>query len=285
MGAAAVTILSLAVLTIGFLVGWVISGLNIGLNVVAFWALPVLVVGFLIGWLIEWLIDNQYRRIRELDQSLTESREALAANDEIAALIDAVQRILSEHEGEAERLRVEAQDKAAQLARLRTEVEQKESHLEDLRLKVGQKDSNLDLLKAEFDRVRTELEQKDANLVRLKAKFDLVRSELGQKEAHLNGLREEFDRVRSGLEQKAANLEQLESSYEWYVATHPDDLTVIKGIGQVYQEKLRQAGIRTYEQLASTTAKYLREVLEAKNGNKPDPQEWIDRARKLVAQN
>jgi predicted flap endonuclease-1-like 5' DNA nuclease len=42
---------------------------------------------------------------------------------------------------------------------------------------------------------------------------------------------------------------------------HPDDLTVIKGIGPVISKKLNDAGIYTYEQLASLTLDEFEEAL------------------------
>jgi len=66
MSIAIVTLLSLAILVVGFTIGWLVGGVGTGLSGIAFLALPVLVIGFLIGWLVEWIIDNQYRRMREL---------------------------------------------------------------------------------------------------------------------------------------------------------------------------------------------------------------------------
>src|SRR5258706_3954281 len=42
---------------------------------------------------------------------------------------------------------------------------------------------------------------------------------------------------------------------------HPDDLTVIKGIGPVIAKRLNQAGLYTYEQLAELTQDEFEEAL------------------------
>ena len=63
MSIALVTLLSLAILVVGFMVGWLVGGIGATLSSVAFLALPVLVIGFPNGWLVEWIIDNQYRRM------------------------------------------------------------------------------------------------------------------------------------------------------------------------------------------------------------------------------
>ncbi len=196
MSIAIVTLLSLAILIIGFLVGWLVGGLVSGFSGMAFMALPVLVIGFLIGWLVEWIIDNQYRRMRELSQEAASEAQAQAADEsgsEVAELAHVIKEVLAEREEEVSRLQ----------------------------------------------------------------------RELERQEARYAALEERFDR---------------------YVATHPDDLTAIKGIGRIYQWKLRDAGISTYAQLAATTPEYIREVLQVKPWQRVDPESWIEQARVLAQQ-
>jgi predicted flap endonuclease-1-like 5' DNA nuclease len=56
-----------------------------------------------------------------------------------------------------------------------------------------------------------------------------------------------------------------------------DDLTEIKGIGPVFAERLRQAGITTFADVAKTPAEQLREVTHATSVANPD--EWIAQAK------
>ena len=56
-----------------------------------------------------------------------------------------------------------------------------------------------------------------------------------------------------------------------------DDLTEIKGIGPVFAERLRQAGITTFADVAKTSADQLREVTHATSVANPD--EWIEQAK------
>ena len=195
MSVVVVTLLSLAILVVGFLVGWLVGGLATGLSAIAFMALPVLVIGFLIGWLVEWIIDNQYRRMRELGQ-VTPSPQLVsspppAAGREVTELIGTIKEVLGEREKEVTDLRTELEDQ----------------------------------------------------------------------EAAVEQLREEFDA---------------------YAATHPDDLTVVKGVGRIYQWKLRDAGINTYKALAASEPDRLREILEVKPWQKVDPASWIEQARALL---
>ena len=95
---------------------------------------------------------------------------------------------------------------------------------------------------------------------------------LEKREAEINSLRD-------GLDRQKAEYEGLEHRFEQYVASHPDDLTAIRGIGRIYQWKLRDAGISSYSQLASTTPDQLREVLEVPAWRKFDPESWIEQAK------
>jgi len=190
-----VILLSLAILVVGFLVGWLVGGLATGLSAVAFMALPILVVGFLIGWLVEWIIDNQYRRMRELSQTAPAAQAvaqpAPAENSQVAELVNTIKEMLGEREKQVTDLRAE-------------------------------------------------------------------------------------------LEEHETMIERLKDEFEAYAATHPDNLTVIKGIGRIYQWKLRDAGINTYQALAASTAERIRDILEVKRWQKVDPQSWIDQAKALA---
>ena len=56
-----------------------------------------------------------------------------------------------------------------------------------------------------------------------------------------------------------------------------DDLTEIKGIGPVFAERLHQAGITTFADVAKASADHLREVTHATSVANPD--EWIAQAK------
>ncbi len=93
---------------------------------------------------------------------------------------------------------------------------------------------------------------------------------------------EEARALRAELKEQEAKYEQLEARFEAYMATHPDDLTAIKGIGRIYQWKLRDAGISTYQQLAATTPEHIREILDVPAWRKLDPESWIQQAQVLA---
>jgi predicted flap endonuclease-1-like 5' DNA nuclease len=61
--------------------------------------------------------------------------------------------------------------------------------------------------------------------------------------------------------------------------SNPDDMTVIKGIGPVYQWKLRDAGIHTYKQLAAADPQQLQRMLGIRNWQRTNVEAWIAQAR------
>jgi predicted flap endonuclease-1-like 5' DNA nuclease len=64
----------------------------------------------------------------------------------------------------------------------------------------------------------------------------------------------------------------------------PDDLEPIKGIGKVFEQRLYDAGIRTYARLAAATPEELANICGGNMPVKPDFASWIEQARGLLSQ-
>jgi predicted flap endonuclease-1-like 5' DNA nuclease len=90
---------------------------------------------------------------------------------------------------------------------------------------------------------------------------------------------EELRELREQLAATDVQLDGLRDEFEDYQRTHPDDMTVVKGIGPVYQWKLRDAGVNTYAQLAAADAAQLRRMLDIKDWQRVDIESWIEQAR------
>jgi predicted flap endonuclease-1-like 5' DNA nuclease len=161
-------------------------------------ALLTLIIGFWIGWLVEWILDNQYRRMRELQAALKQ-REGGSVEPGVVPLV------------------------------------------------TGTGDE-------EFARTFREF--------------------LAEREEEVRALRVE-------MQEREARYEDLGARFEAYMTTHPDELAAIKGIGRIYQWKLRDGGISTYQQLATTTPAHIREIIDAPAWRKLDPESWIEQARVL----
>jgi predicted flap endonuclease-1-like 5' DNA nuclease len=62
----------------------------------------------------------------------------------------------------------------------------------------------------------------------------------------------------------------------------PSDLTAIRGIGRVYQNRLRDAGIATYRQLSEADPGELRRLLDLQAWQRADLKSWIRQAGDLA---
>lgn len=63
----------------------------------------------------------------------------------------------------------------------------------------------------------------------------------------------------------------------------PDDLEPITGIGHTFEKKLYDAGICTFDALASATVEQLREICPGSPQKRPNHASWIAQARELAA--
>ncbi|RME54674.1 MAG: hypothetical protein D6790_16610 [Caldilineae bacterium] len=77
-----------------------------------------------------------------------------------------------------------------------------------------------------------------------------------------------------------AALEQIPSGEAPRAVSYPDNLTEIRGIGDVYEQRLYQAGIFTWHQLAHTDPETLRQVTKALPTS--DVNSWIEQAHQLA---
>ena len=94
----------------------------------------------------------------------------------------------------------------------------------------------------------------------------------------------EIHELQAKVEAKEAQLDALQARFNEYVQTHPDELADIKGIGRIYQWKLRDGGINSYAQLAQTTPERIREILDVPAWRKIEPESWIEQAKALARQ-
>ena len=191
-------VMGLALVTLGLAIGFIIAwAFNIGATMGLFIGLVLVVAGAIVGFISEWLIDEAYRKNRELRRRLGQGGDTMPA-----AGVD---------------------------------LSERSSDLTSGAL-------------ADF------LRQRDNEVHELRDQLSVTHSQLA-------GLRDEF---------------------EAYQRTHPDALTVIKGIGPVYQWKLRDAGVNTYKQLAAADPAQLRRMLDIKEWQRVDVRSWIEQARDWV---
>jgi len=191
-------------LAVGFILAWALGVSSAPAALVV--GVLLLIAGAVIGFVSEWLIDEAYRKNRELRRQLGERSVSVAVPVQApaAALVAAEGVVVGGQGGDG------ASETLADFLR------QRDVELRDIRERMVGADAQMDTMRAEF---------------------------------------------------------------EAYQRTHPDDLTVIKGIGPVYQWKLRDAGCNSYKQLAAADPDQLRRMLDIKNWQRVNIEAWVSQAR------
>jgi len=90
---------------------------------------------------------------------------------------------------------------------------------------------------------------------------------------------EELHQLREQITAKDNEVDELRRKFESYQKSHPDELTHIKGIGPVFQRKLRDIGFSSYDQLATADPAQIRRMLDIKNWQRVDIESWVQQAR------
>ncbi|MEZ4515628.1 MAG: helix-hairpin-helix domain-containing protein [Chloroflexota bacterium] len=91
---------------------------------------------------------------------------------------------------------------------------------------------------------------------------------------------DELSRIKSSAMQMAVQTNTLGRAWD---GTPPDDFEVLEGIGEIFERRLYQAGICTYEALAAQTIDLLQDVCKAPDWNMPNYAAWIAKASELAA--
>lgn len=202
-------------LAIGFIIAWAFGVLSGGVSAGLVIGLLLLVAGAIVGFVSEWLIDEAYRKNRELQRQLRE----LAATSPPVIQLSAANR--------------------------------------------------LPLLQQEDVAVAHQLHPGEQSQVLASETLTNV----------LNQRDEELREVRRQLMATNTQIDALRTEFETYQRTHPDNLRVIKGIGPVFQWKLRDAGINTYKQLAGADPNQIRRMLDIKKWQRVNIEAWVEQAR------
>jgi predicted flap endonuclease-1-like 5' DNA nuclease len=112
------------------------------------------------------------------------------------------------------------------------------------------------------------------NAVNFKNVIDLAAGVVGLVFDKLEGLTTDKLASAEPEEVEPAESEEVESAKS-------DDLTEISGIGRAFAQRLNEAGILTYQQLANMSADQVREVTRAAQWQ-GDPASWIAEAERLA---
>jgi predicted flap endonuclease-1-like 5' DNA nuclease len=208
-------VLLLLGLAIGFIIAWAFGIFSAGFSTGLVVGLILLIAGMIVGFVLEWLIDEAYRKNRELQRQLREH------DDTAIKLAPASPPIFNETIEDSVPQALSPSEQTAHTA-----------------------SENLAIYWRHRD--------------------------------------EELQEIQRQLTYMNAETERLRLSFESYQRTHPDNLTLIKGIGPVFQWKLRDIGISTYEQLATADPAQVRRQLDIKKWQRVNIEAWVEQARDWV---
>ena len=237
-------------LAVGFVVAWAVgAGASVGL----FLGIVLVIAGAVVGFLAEWFIDEAHRRNRDeikinvqanIPESIPQSEATVLAG------------FLTQRENEAQDLRQKLSVAEKELIACQMKQEAQARDLADL------------------PQLKQRLTTTEEDLANWKLKPNELQTKLTSAEAVLADYRQK----------EAAYLEELEHlrTFKIKIETQPDDLTVIKGIGKVYQQKLRDIGVVTLKQLAEADPERIHRMLDIKKWQAADVAYWIVQAADWV---
>jgi predicted flap endonuclease-1-like 5' DNA nuclease len=255
------------------------------------------------------------RALAERDEALVQARrQAGSRNDDLAQkqllvrdldiTVAHLRQQLDERQLELDRMRATApaDDLAArevEITMLSAQLNSSQSAAADLSRQVGEQVAEVEALRAELasrpqagqlEALQADFEAKKAELEQTKSMLEARQGETSEIEAYLQERDAEVKRLTELLSEANADLDHLRQReldrlvIEETEYIHEDDLTDIKGIGDVYAERLREAGFYTFRHLADASEDEFKEELKIPAWRTPNLQSWIDQAQKLAEQ-
>ena len=139
-------------------------------------------------------------------------------------------------------------------------------------------------VEAQIGELNAQLEARanlEGEVADLRAKLDAANVELSGFRSRVDDLNAQFE-TKAALEAEVNTLRERVAglpAFRWVKGK--DDLTKIRGIGNVIEKRLNEAGIISYPDVAASTPEHLTEVAGAQSWQKVTPQEWIEQAKKM----
>jgi predicted flap endonuclease-1-like 5' DNA nuclease len=216
--------------------------------------------GIILGWIIEWIIDWLYWRRGIAGFYATENE-----------LRGQLQNVQQEH--------VETSEKLTALNTRFDEITVAKSaadqQLQDVTVAKSSIDQQLQEVTAAKETVDRQLQEVSAAKMTVEQQLLETTTAKAATEQTL----QETLAAKATLEQQLR--EALDTLAE---ARQPrrDDLEQIDGIGRVYEQKLFDAGINTFAQLAVTPVVRLKEIINPASWQQLDFESWLEQARKMA---
>jgi predicted flap endonuclease-1-like 5' DNA nuclease len=223
-----------------------------------------LVLGVLLGWLVEWVIDWVYWR-----RAATVAVAAHGSETPRLSTLESSPSAPSQREAAA--LREALAGARADGERLRAELDAARASFQDEQRVSSELRSTADTLRAENDQLRIAVQAaqraaRDAQQDQA-APADVATDAPGRPTVQLNP---------KGLLARGSEPAPLHAEGQ------RDPLIDINGIGPVYQQRLFEAGVTTFDALAALSPERIRAIIKHERWQEIDPEAWIAEARQLA---
>lgn len=247
-------------------------------------------------------------RIEQLEANKQTLRDKLAHTETELATMDAQYATNAEDMGDLQQLQLQYDQSQIALERLRTNQTTSMADSERITLLKNQLDEAEDRLESAEETLLHEQNRIVASDVKLQNMADKLTDERLKVQAYeqeLDGLRSgdttrNITRMRAEMAAQQSEIVELKSK----LTTNPIDLTshitppvlgqvtnnldlsdrlqLINGIGNVFAERLQQAGVTTFTALGDLTAERAVEIVQAKSWQAIDATAWIEQAKQLA---
>lgn len=273
------------------------------MNLINLWWLCL---GALIGWLVQWIWDWVWLRARRRTVSVDVETQVAALQAERNKLT-ADLRICGDRRAALEGQVASLKLRVGELEPLAARVDALGAENDQFRARVGELEplaTRADALVAENNQLHArvgELEPHAARVASLSAENDQLRSRLaatrpaetaattlagaaGATLAAPDGAGDGPELLASLREYNLAMHDELDATRRAlarYAGGKGDSLSDIDGIGPVYQKKLYEQGVVSFEQLAAIHPERLRAIVAPNAAFKLDTGSWVEQARRL----
>lgn len=250
-----------------------------------------LLLGILIGWVLEWLLELWFfrrrrlecqRRLADVEARLRARDEELrrekiktrALEDQLAVSLAVAPAIITAVEPPAVEVKV------SQVEVLSPEEEaaapEAQAELPEVELAAPEVQTRL----AEIELAAPEVQ---AELPEVEIAAPEVEAELPEVEITAPVIEAESPEVEIAAPEVEAEAPAGEVATPDSTAV-ADDFEPLKGIGPVFEQRLHDAGICTYQALADATVEQLAAICKAPAWRTPDYANWITQAKEFLAQ-
>lgn len=258
--------------------------------------------GIILGWIIEWVIDWLYWRrgvagfyatenelrgqLQNVQQEHAQTTEKLTTLNGKFDEITVAKSSLDQQLQDVTAAKATADQKLQETSAAKATADQQLQELTMAKTAVEQQLQDVTATKAAIDQqlqdvtaAKVTADQQLQDLTAAKAAVDQQLQETSTSKAETEQALQEALATKATLEQQLK--EALDTLAE---ARQPrrDDLEQIDGIGRIYEQKLFDAGINTFAQLAVTPVDRLKEIINPASWQQLDFESWIEQARKMA---